>query len=170
MRMQGETFMQPSKFLASSSWKRVSTFCQALQTAQTLRKLQHPFLLPTGKSASLHQLAENKTHLLGGRIFSPHYCKKGSICLLVAHLCFKMGHRHHDFHIGVVCWGQGNCFFCYSWWAVTDLATEHGCGVPDRIPHKGPIPRGSTKTLLYFCLGWTSILIPAVGLWLVSPT
>lgn len=44
------------------------------------------------------------------------------------------------------------------------------CGVPHRIPHEVPMPRGSTNTLLYFCLGWIPTLIPAVGLCLVSPT
>lgn len=43
-------------------------------------------------------------------IFLSHYCKKDSMFLLVANLCFKMGHKYHFLHIGVVCCGQGNCF------------------------------------------------------------
>lgn len=49
--------------------EKVSTVCQALQTAQTLRKLQYLILLPIGKLVSLHKLSENRTHLCWGRIF-----------------------------------------------------------------------------------------------------
>lgn len=44
------------------------------------------------------------------------------------------------------------------------------CGVSLRTPHEGPISKGSTSTLLHFCLGWTPTLVPAIELWLVSPT
>lgn len=44
------------------------------------------------------------------------------------------------------------------------------CGVSLRTPHEGPISKGSTSTLLHFCLGWTPTLVPTIELWLVSPT
>lgn len=108
--------------------EKVSTVCQALQTAQTLRKLQ---------------------------------------CLLCCQL--------------------GNLFRCISCQKTEDTFSGEGyfvsllskcrvrlwaklCGVSLRTPHEGPISKGSTGTLLHFCLGWTPTLVPTIELWLVSPT
>lgn len=51
--------MQPSNFLPPAL-EKVSSVCQALQTAQTLRKLQHLILLPIGKFSSLTALTVGK--------------------------------------------------------------------------------------------------------------
>lgn len=171
MRMQGETFMQPSKFLASSSLKKSFHILPSPLNCPNTSEITTSLFAANGEICFTASTGRKQNTPFGRKNVFASLLQKGQYMSLSGSLMFQNGSQTPWFsHRCGVLRARKLLFLLLLKYSDRLSHWAWVCGVLHRIPHEVPMPRGSTNTLLYFCLGWIPTLIPAVGLCLVSPT